>query len=175
MFSNLFNPKTTFISGTFPVTWRQFWRIFWSKELPIEVEIEQDVTDRLTGVYVRLEHTKQAYNIGGEAIAFAEWVTQDIELKQDFYARRFTRIESSGMVKWIDNAPFQNKTRTTSEMYQLFKIEKLIDQSMRVDRIVAMLCDCMSITAAEAERTNIIQLIDQGMTDQDIYQKIAWG
>lgn len=46
--------------------------------------------------------------------------------------------------------------------------------TIRVDRIVEMLCDCMSVTAAEAERANIIKLIEQGNSDQEIYQKIAW-
>ena len=46
--------------------------------------------------------------------------------------------------------------------------------SIRVDRIVDMLCDCMSVTAAEAERPNIIHLINQGKSNQEIYQAIAW-
>ncbi len=47
--------------------------------------------------------------------------------------------------------------------------------SDRIARITNMLCDCMSVSAAEAERENIIKLIEQGKIDQEIYQKIAWG
>ena len=38
-----------------------------------------------------------------------------------------------------------------------------------------MLCDCMSVEQAKKERTNIIMMIKQGKTDQDIYNAIAWG
>ncbi|WP_282783088.1 hypothetical protein [Phaeodactylibacter xiamenensis] len=45
---------------------------------------------------------------------------------------------------------------------------------VRSNQIIEMLCDCMSVSAAEAERPNIIKLINQGKTDQEIYQAIAW-
>ncbi|MCI4650839.1 hypothetical protein [Phaeodactylibacter sp.] len=175
MYNSFFTPRITVISGVFPVTWRQIWRMFRKKEVPVEIQIEQDATYSLTGVYVQLEHTQQTYKAGGEAIAFAEWITQEIEIHAaNHYVRRFTRIESKGRVKWIDNAPEQRKSRTTSEMYELFKVEKQMDISIRVDRIVEMLCDCMSKTDAQGERPNIIQLIQQGKTDEQIYRLITW-
>ncbi|WP_282774396.1 hypothetical protein [Phaeodactylibacter xiamenensis] len=54
----------------------------------------------------------------------------------------------------------------------MMKKQQLSD---RIARITDMLCDCMSVAAAEAERANIIKLIEQGKSDQEIYQKIAWG